>query len=124
MESPVTSIVLYLLAAWTWGCLACVAEYWLPAAIRLPQRIGAYTPRRLYRVARRGRWVAAVGVAVAAAGLLAGWGTGAAIGMLAVALALLTYLLAGMGKLLHPRVVTAVLALLDRGDPDEPLPAA
>lgn len=130
METPVTLIVLYLLAAWAWVGLACVADYWLLATIRLQQRLGVSTPRPLYRVARRGRWLAAGGAAAGAAGLLAGWGTETAVGLLAVAVALLTYLLAGMGKLLHPRVVAGVLALQDRVVPDEPpdegepLPAA
>lgn len=123
METPVALVVLYLLAVWALGCVACVADYGLPAAIRLQQGIGAYTPRPLYRVARRGRWVAAGGAAVLAAGLLGGRGPEAAVGLLAVALVLLTYLLAGMGKLLHPRVVAAVLAHHDRGEPDEPTPA-
>jgi hypothetical protein len=126
METSVLLVALYLLAGWAWGCLVCVAEYWLPAAILLQQRIGAYTPRPLYRVARRGRWLAAGAAAVGAAGLLAGWGTGTAVALLAAAVAMLTYLLAGMGKLLHPRVLAAVLALTDKGgpgEPDEPLPA-
>jgi hypothetical protein len=120
----VTLIALYLLTAWTWACLAWVADRGLPRAILLQQRIGAYTPRPLYRMARRGRWLAAGGAAVGATGLLAGWGTGVALGLLAVAVALLTYLLAGMAKLLHPRVVAAILTLLDKDGPDEPLPAA
>ena len=118
---------MYLLAAWTWACLAWVADHGLPTAIFLQQRVGAYTPRPLYRVARRGQWLAAGGAAVGVAGLLAGWGTGTAVGLLAVAVALLTYLLAGMGKLLRPRVVAAIVARLDAGGPggpDEPLPAA
>jgi hypothetical protein len=113
-------VALYLLAAWAWAWLTRVADRGLPAAILVQQRLGVYTPRQLYRVARRGRWLAAG----AAAGLLTGMGTAAAVGLLAVAVALLTYLHAGMAKLLQPRVVAAVIARLDEGGPDEPLPAA
>jgi hypothetical protein len=124
MEATALMVALYLLAAWTWVCIVWVADHGLPTAIRLQQRIGAYTPRKLYRVSRRGRWLAAGAATVGVAGLLAGWGTGAAVGLLAVAIALLTYLVAEMSKLLHPCVVAAVLLLLDKGEPDEPLPAA
>ena len=112
METSVLLVTLYLLAAWTWACLAWVADHGLPTAIHLQQRVGAYTPRPLYRVARRGCWLAA---------------GAAAVGLLVVAVSLLTYLLAGMSKLLHPRVVAAIVAQLDAGgpdEPDEPLPAA
>src|SRR5262245_25207708 len=127
METSVLLVTLYLLAAWTWVCLAWVADHCLPTAIHLQQRVGAYTPRPLYRVVRRGRWLAAGGAAIGVVGLLAGWGTEAAVGLLVVAVGLLTYLLAGMSKLLHPRVASAIVARLDAGGPsgpDEPLPAA
>jgi hypothetical protein len=130
METSVLLVTLYLLAAWAWVCLVWVADHGLPRAILLQQRIGAYTPRTLYRVAGRGRWLAAGGAAVGVAGLMAGLGTETAVGLLVVAVALLTYLLAGMSKLLHPRVVAAILARLDSDgaagpdEPDGPLPAA
>src|SRR5262245_42012157 len=130
METSFLLVTLYLLAAWTWTCLAWVADHGLPTAIHLQQRVGAYTPRPFYRVARRGRWLAAGGAAVGVVGVLTGWGTGAAVGLLGVAVALRTYLLAGMSKLLHPRIVSVIVARLDAGgpggpdEPDEPLPAA
>jgi hypothetical protein len=127
METPVTLVALYLLAAWAWAWLVWVADRGLPVAILVQQRIGSYTPRPLYRLAGRGRWLAAGGVAAAAAGLLLGLGTVGAVGLLAVAFAVLTLLHAGMAKLLRPDVLEAVLARLDAGgrdEPGEPLPAA
>ena len=127
METSILLVTLYLLAAWTWACLVWVADHGLPTAIHLQQRVGAYTPRALYRVVRRGRWLAAGGAAVGVAGLLTGWGTEVAVGLLVVSVGLLTYLLAGMGKLLRPRVAAAIVARLDAGgpdEPDEPLPVA
>jgi hypothetical protein len=124
MEQTLLLIALYLIAAWVWVWVAWVADRALPTAIFAQQRLGVSTPRPVYRVARRGRRLAAGAATVAAAGPLVGLGNWAAEGLLATGIALLTYLHAGMGKLLQPRVVAAVIGRLESDGPDEPLPAA
>jgi hypothetical protein len=56
------------------------------------------------------------------AGLLSGLGAVAAVVILTVAVMLLTYVHAGMGTLLHPRLVHAILARMEGGGPGPEAP--
>lgn len=126
---PVVEVALLAVAAWAWAWLTWVARRDLPAVIYAQQNFGLRTPRPFYRLARRWRWVAAVGlVAVGAAAVVPESRSGVALGLLAVAVGLLTYAHRGVARFLDPRVVEPVLRAMrgTRGGdgPDEPLPAA
>lgn len=129
MESVVVPFALYVVAAWVWVWLVSVVRYDLPVAIYLQQNFGLSTPRPFYRLARRWRWVAAVGLAAATvAGLVPEARAGVAVGTLVAAVGLLTYIRQKMARFLDPRVVNSVVRAMQtprrEGGPDEPLPAA
>jgi hypothetical protein len=124
MESTMTQVALYVVAVWTWVWLMRVVRHDIPVAIYLQQSLGVKTCWQLYRLAERDRWLAACGLAVAVAAWLAPeMRVPVAIGMLAVAVGLLTAVHAGVARLLNPRLVKSVLASLHGDKPDEPRPA-
>jgi hypothetical protein len=122
MESAV-QLALYAVAGWAWVWLIRVARYDVPRIIYLQQNFGTSTPRTFYRLARGGRWLIAGGAAaVGVACVFPEARAAVAVGVLAVAVVLLTYVHATATRLLDPRIVTPVLNTLQRrGDgPDEP----
>jgi hypothetical protein len=126
MEMPVLHFVFCVLAAWMWAWLSRACDHSLGIAIFLQQRLGVLTPRPLYWLADRGRWLFAGGAAIAVAGHLSGFGAIALVVLLGIAVGLLTCIHAGMGRLLHPGLVGDAVRQLDHGgdEPEAPVPAA
>jgi hypothetical protein len=129
MESVVIQIILCAVAAWTWVWLIRVLGRDVPVAIYAQQNLGLRTPRSFYRLARWRWWLAAGAAAISAlAALVPEARAGVVIGLLVVAVGLLTHIYRGMARFLDPRVVQAVLRALHpprQGDePDAPVPAA
>ncbi|MBN9524358.1 hypothetical protein J0H58_38560 [bacterium] len=118
-------LILCAAAAVAWVWLVQVAGV-LPVVVYVQQTVGCYTPRLVHRLAfRRGRLVVVGLLGGAAAVAFPEARTAVATGYLALAFWLLWYAQVRAAKLLHPRLLEALLPRGTAGpDPGAPVPAA
>jgi hypothetical protein len=125
MELQTWQLSVALPAIWLWMWAARIARRDLPVLILLQQRIGVHTHGFVYRLANWGGLLRLGAVVVAAALAFPTSLVLVATVMLVLGAGLLTYMYVRTTSLLHPRIVSAVLARLEHpdGGPDEPIPA-
>jgi hypothetical protein len=128
MELTLTQTSLVFLTGWVWLWVAKVTRDDLPRVILVQQRMGISTARMLHRLMYLSRLLI-IGVvsSVLGIGLLTGMLEGAAVGLLAMGITLLTYIHWKVSVFLHPRVLESLFQMMERGGdqgPEEPLPAA